>query len=425
MKKILYLLTLIAILCFSACDGAFDATDDQNEKVPAECSHVWREATCDAPKMCRKCEETVGEALGHSWIEATCDTAKRCETCRKTEGSALGHNWDREILCTDPAVCTVCEATSGKATDHVWKEATCEQPESCKKCTATQGEALGHYWRGGSCKELAVCDYCYKKADEYSEHDWSGAYCTSDNVCYTCGEVKEAALGHDWIEADCTNPKRCSRCRESIGNPLKHQYDYTQNLCTVCNDVMVESFSDLSSWLFRDFQTIETAIGTLKLTGSQMSVFPLLGAEVLRTHDYDIIFYSSIYIDGVNMTLMEAVVKADHIPYEDRIQAVIDVLKAEMKIAEMITKALPGKKCEIKFFEEGYSYPWLELGYFSSTQLSWRNFTPNQSGLSGYDSTDLCEWFIDAEGFLNSTSFKSIQQDILAAWQEYGYELYF
>ena len=274
--------------------------------------------------------------------------------------------------------------------------------------------------------ELAICDYCCQKAPELSEHNWSGGHCTEDNFCYDCGEIKEGPLGHEWVEAACETPKRCTRCRESVGNPLKHQYDYLQNLCTVCGDVMVESFGDLSSWLFRDFQTIETAIGTLQLTGAQMSVTPLFSSDPIRTHDYDVTFNSSIYIQGVNMTLMDAVTTADHLPYEDRIQAVIDVLEAEMKIAELATKAFPGKKFEIKFFSSGYKYPNLELGYFSTTYLSWRNFTPNGNVSSGYDSTDLCEWYIDSEDFLSTVYDAEIIADILAAWEaKHGYELRF
>lgn len=427
MKKaiVLFIFVLTVLLCCSSCDTAVESPDDPAAQDTASCDHVWRSATCDAPQMCRICEEIVGEPLGHDWAEATCDSAKRCRNCRETEGSELGHQWDGEILCTDPAVCTVCQATSGSVREHEWKEETCEDPRRCENCSATQGEALGHDWRGGSCNSLAVCSYCDKEAEEFSPHEWSGGYCEEANSCYHCGEIKEGPLGHAWEEATCTTPKRCTRCRESIGNPLRHNYDYKENICLVCDEAMVSTISDLRDWLFRDFQEIETAIGTLKLTGSQMVVTPYFASDPIRTHDYDVVFESSIYIQGVNMTLMEAVVKAEHIPYEDRIQAVIDVLKAQMKIAELVTKVFPDKKFEIKFFSEGYEIPIFGIGYFSDTQLSWRNFTPNQSGMSGYDSTDLCDWYIDNEGFLNSVSCEEYVRDIVVAWQEYDYELRF
>ena len=34
-------------------------------------SHQWVEPTCETPKLCEKCGETEGEALGHNWREAT------------------------------------------------------------------------------------------------------------------------------------------------------------------------------------------------------------------------------------------------------------------------------------------------------------------------------------------------------------------
>lgn len=34
------------------------------------CSHDWQEATCTTAKICSKCEETEGEALGHNWVPA-------------------------------------------------------------------------------------------------------------------------------------------------------------------------------------------------------------------------------------------------------------------------------------------------------------------------------------------------------------------
>ena len=33
------------------------------------CKHDWKDATCTEPKVCEKCGETEGDALGHSWGE--------------------------------------------------------------------------------------------------------------------------------------------------------------------------------------------------------------------------------------------------------------------------------------------------------------------------------------------------------------------
>ena len=107
--------------------------------------HIWKEATCETPKTCAKCEATEGSALGHSWKEATCETPKTCTVCGKTEGPALGHSW-KAATCETPKTCTVCGKTEGEALGHSWKVADCTHPKTCTVCGKTEGEALGHQW---------------------------------------------------------------------------------------------------------------------------------------------------------------------------------------------------------------------------------------------------------------------------------------
>ena len=83
--------------------------------------HIWKEATCETPKTCMKCEATEGSALGHSWKEATCEAPKTCTVCGKTEGEALGHSW-KAADCTHPKTCTVCGKTEGEALGHQWSD---------------------------------------------------------------------------------------------------------------------------------------------------------------------------------------------------------------------------------------------------------------------------------------------------------------
>lgn len=83
------------------------------------CKHQWIEATCTAPRMCGKCQEVSGEALGHAWAEATC---------------------------TAPRTCTRCGTTDGSAAPHQWSNATCTAPMRCRNCHATKGDPLGHQW---------------------------------------------------------------------------------------------------------------------------------------------------------------------------------------------------------------------------------------------------------------------------------------
>ena len=107
--------------------------------------HIWKEATCETPKTCTKCEETEGSALGHSWKEATCEAPKTCMVCGKTEGEVLGHSW-KVATCEAPKTCTVCGKTEGEELGHSWKAADCTHPKTCTVCGKTEGEALGHQW---------------------------------------------------------------------------------------------------------------------------------------------------------------------------------------------------------------------------------------------------------------------------------------
>ena len=59
------------------------------------CRHEWTDATCTEPKVCSKCGETEGDALGHSWgswkvekkATATESGTKEqtCSRCGKTQ----------------------------------------------------------------------------------------------------------------------------------------------------------------------------------------------------------------------------------------------------------------------------------------------------------------------------------------------------
>lgn len=105
------------------------------------CRHQWVEADCLNPKICTKCGETEGQALGHSWQEVTCEAPKTCATCGKTEGEALGHSW-QDATCEAPETCAACGLTQGEALGHSWKEANYQDPETCTTCGATQAEPL-------------------------------------------------------------------------------------------------------------------------------------------------------------------------------------------------------------------------------------------------------------------------------------------
>ena len=161
--------------------------------------HIWKEATCESPKACTKCEATEGSALGHNWKAATCETPKTCTVCGKTEGEALGHSW-KEATCEAPKTCTVCGKTEGPALGHSWKAATCESPKTCTVCGKTEGKALGHSWKAADCTHPKTCTVCGKTEGEALGHQWSDWILTrkpttdaqglEERICVPC-QLKE------------------------------------------------------------------------------------------------------------------------------------------------------------------------------------------------------------------------------------------
>ena len=157
---------------------------------PAPCTHDWQNATCTAPKTCKTCGATEGNAAGHTWQDATCSAPKTCKTCGTTEGNAAGHTW-QDSTCTLPKTCKTCGATEGNATGHTWSEATCTTPKTCTTCGATEGEA---------------------------SHNWTDATCTGPKTCGVCNTTDGDPLGHDHVENTETGELICSRCGNTVTN---------------------------------------------------------------------------------------------------------------------------------------------------------------------------------------------------------------
>lgn len=183
MKKTVFLSTVLVLcLCLlTACS----------------CKHEWEEASCSAPRTCKLCQETEGEALGHSWAEATCAAPKTCTVCNATEGEALGHNW-AEATCEKSKFCTVCEKTEGNPLEHDWKSADCESPKTCSLCGKINGDAIGHAWEDATCEEPKTCTNCGKTEGEALGHVWFNPTCEKPQTCYVCKKTEGLPLGHNW-----------------------------------------------------------------------------------------------------------------------------------------------------------------------------------------------------------------------------------
>lgn len=94
--------------------------------LPWPCSHEWTDATCTEAKVCIKCEDTEGKALGHEWKKATCTEPAKCTRCSETNGTALEHQWSQfietdyvEAKVISYSLCTACNEIKDKNTDDL------------------------------------------------------------------------------------------------------------------------------------------------------------------------------------------------------------------------------------------------------------------------------------------------------------------
>ena len=129
------------------------------------CDHDITPATCEAPRSCKKCGASEGQALGHTWA-GTCGRAQSC---------------------------TRCGEQSDKIVSHKWKNPTCEKPSTCSNCGETSGAALGHSYSSSdiktpTCTENGIRRYtCGNCHGSYDEAIPATGHSMNQNVCSLCG----------------------------------------------------------------------------------------------------------------------------------------------------------------------------------------------------------------------------------------------
>ena len=339
------------------------------------CEHVWGDATCTEGPTCTECGKAQkdGKALGHKWQAATCTTLKTCKTCGATEGELNEHSW-RFATCTEPKTCKTCGLIEGEPLSHQWKDATCTKPKTCDRCKATDGAALGH--------------------------SIANATCTEKGVCTVCGVRSGSALGHD----------------------------YVKNVCTRCGDKEIETLSELVRYLNKTYPKLQTAVG---LVESITYEYEDHSDDLFAECDFELQIMSTLYSKERKYSISYLIKYGNMLPYEDRIQAAVDVLDFEMELAQLLEDVFPGKKYAIYFYDWGSEYPSIKVGFNSTKYLPVLNYKKNNSGVQGYGSTDRCSVYMDerklfADGWLHEGWFSEdadkIYDDIIAACD---YELYF
>lgn len=364
MKKLILL--LVAILAFALCFGCGEDTEkgaSYEDSKPKDCQHSWIGATCTSAPVCTLCGmgQEGGQALGHKWEAATCEEPKTCNVCGETQGKASGHSWNVEsATCTLDKLCTVCEKVEAKATGHL--EATV-------------------------------------------------ATCTKESTCKACKEVLAPALEHTWVDATCDKAKTCSVCKKKDGNALGH--NYVKNVCTVCSDKMIETYSELESYLYKNHRNLKTAIGDVNNI-----TFTVVEKDAnWDNYAFEVQIETELYCDDLNHSLDYSIFYGDFLAYNDRIQAAADIINYQAEIVKVCEEAFPNKKFELKFYTWGYEYPNIKVGFNSTSKLIWRNWRYNNSGLSGSLGTDLVDMTIYPIDFMsyyssNYSKWQSMWADI-------------
>ena len=170
-----------------------------------KCEHTYDNA-CDA--TCNECEETR-EVGAHDWSAATCTAPKTCKICGATDGNALGHTPENDDGdCTTAVTCTACDTViveAKTAHDHSgeWLSDADGHWHACKSdgCTVIV-EKTGH--EGGTQTCLGYqCEICNGWYGEKLEHVYqyedrgSGIVETCANGCDHSGLLRITVPGGD------------------------------------------------------------------------------------------------------------------------------------------------------------------------------------------------------------------------------------
>ena len=196
----------------SKCSVCNEMIKERTE-VPA-LGHDYSDATCTAPKTCKTCGATDGEAIGHDLVHhdgkaATCieaghDAYYNCSNCNKLFADVNGEN---EI--SFPAT----EALGHDLVHHDGKAATCtekgrEAYDTCSRCDYTtykEISALGHSFGKWTVTTAPTC----------TEKGIETCYC---NHCPETETRDVDALGHDYKDGVCT---RCGAKDPDYTPPVK------------------------------------------------------------------------------------------------------------------------------------------------------------------------------------------------------------
>jgi hypothetical protein len=283
-----------------------------------QCEHHWLAEDCTKLAFCEYCGKETTDLVNesHEWMEPTCGQAARCKYCDVTTGEPTNdHVWGY-LYCGLVKTCKVCSATEGGVIEHDWQEATCAKVKTCARCGATDG------W-------------------EKPPHEYLSATCTVGELCANCGyEKPDSMLAHDYVSYH----------------------------CALCGCVPASTAEELNRYLDQNYNEIPTAVGMLKNIGFDVvehdgNLLDEYWIEI-RILQYPRLFYVEEH--GVSL---DRLITANVLPFEDRVQAFVDLLNFEMDIVSLVDACFPNIRVELSFFMSGYEQHWWGEEYWSHSYL--------------------------------------------------------
>jgi len=213
--------------------------------------------------------------------------------------------------------------------------------------------------------------------------------------------------------------RTCALCQKKETRALGHSY--TDGICANCGRKEVETLEDLVKYLNKTYPALQTAVAKVEDITYE---YKDLSGDMFADHDFELQIMSLLYSKEKKYSLDYIINYGTMLPYADRVRAAVEVIDFQMTLAKEVERFFPGKKAAIYFYQWGYEYPSIKVGYNSTTYLPFLNYKQNKNGTKGYTSTDLCGWYMDegkfmADGWLNHGNFSDsadqLYDDILAA----------
>ena len=301
--------------------------------------------------------------------------------------------------------------------EHIWKNASCAFPKTCYLCEETQGGLGDHQFARATCTEAAKCLYCDAVNGEALGHSFRAATCLNRPICSNCGLFEGDRLGHEYAPATCTKPATCIRCPNTgEEKALGHSFRLSDTTCALCSEtVTITSTEELSEFLNGEINFLVTPYGKINIS-----------FKLDENNTYLTIYISSsgLYVTDAEKNLA-GLLSTSGENYERSKEAILAVLDFQMELAKLTESVAPGKKILIGFFEDGYQYPGLGLGYNSHMYFPFQNYGGKSIAGLTEDENGICDWFmLETDPFvycsqvLNMTPCR-IHADIRAARPDY------